>query len=313
MSADRQEVSGFFRRLSDKLKILGKKTGAAFLALAHKAAAVVKDVVNIYFGNDIRVYAGFATLKITTAIFPLFMMIIAILNFIPAYSPEDFTEMIFSMLPDLPEIKSLFMNVMSNLQRQSSGLLASVAALTTLWSASSGVSSVQRGLRKIYTETDNGVVRGKALAIVFTLVLVVMVPVLLLLNILGSSVSGVIRDALYAFGLENLTESLAQIVRVSGIFTYIMAFLTVLLLYVGLPGGRHRKLKSQLPGAFFTLVGRYLMNRIFSFFIPLFWKSSIYGSLASFFLTILWLQVAINILFLGSALNKSLQLQKQKI
>lgn len=266
-----------------------------------KAADVLRKTLNAYLAADMPVYAGFATLKITTAVFPLFMLIIALLNWLPGYSPRDFTNFLFSMIPDVPEVKALFTNVMSNLRSQSSGLLASVAALTSLWSSSAGVSSIQKGLGKL-SPGGGSALKLKLVSVLFTLVLVVLIPALLLFNVLGDSLISLVRSATELFGLAAVTDQLVSLIRVTGVITAALSLLILLLIYTFLPGGR-RSLRDQLPGAALTAVGWALFTWLFSTFMPIFWKSSIYGSLASLFLTLLWLEASINILFLGGALN----------
>lgn len=266
-----------------------------------KAADVLRKTLNAYLAADMPVYAGFATLKITTAVFPLFMLIIALLNWLPGYSPRDFTNFLFSMIPDVPEVKALFTNVMSNLRSQSSGLLASVAALTSLWSSSAGVSSIQKGLGKL-SPGGGSALKLKLVSVLFTLVLVVLIPALLLFNVLGDSLISLVRSATELFGFAAVTDQLVSLIRVTGVITAALSLLILLLIYTFLPGGR-RSLRDQLPGAALTAVGWALFTWLFSTFMPIFWKSSIYGSLASLFLTLLWLEASINILFLGGALN----------
>ncbi len=270
-----------------------------------KLFQTIRRTISIFTGNDMPVYAGFAALKISTAVFPLFMLIIALLNWIPAYSPQNLSDFLFSMLPDLPEVKTLFTNVMFNLRVQSSGLLASVAALTAFWSASAGVSSIQRGLKKMNAAPKGGI-REKLKALLFTAVLVILIPALLLFNVMGEYLIGLIRRVAVFFGIEAFTGTIAEIIRVSGIITACAAVLIILLLYTFLPGGK-RSLPRQLPGAVLTTAGWIAFTWLFSEFMPIFWKSSVYGSLASLFLTLLWLQISISIFFLGGALNRALE------
>ena len=73
-----------------------------------------------------------------------------------------------------------------------------------------------------------------------------------------------------------------------------------------MPGGK-RTFRSQVPGTVFATVGWLVFSRIFSFYIVHFWKLSyIYGSLTAIILMILWLDIIINLLFLGAAINAAL-------
>ena len=267
------------------------------------------ELVRIYARSEVHVYAGYATLRIVMAFFPLFMLIIAVANLLPGYSPEAFSETINSLLPDIPEVKNMIAESMSNLQAQSSGVLASVAALTTLWSASKGVTAIQKGLRKVNGDDRKGA-RNKFRALAFTVVLIVLIPAVTLFNLLGSSLAASADRIAGSLGLEPYAVDIANFLEVSGLLTAGISFLMILMIYDWLPGGR-RRMKDQIPGTVFTAVCWSLFTKLFSIFIPVFWKSTIYGSLASFFLTILWLQTMIQILLLGSAVNRAAAVRRQ--
>ena len=271
--------------------------------------AICKRTVKRYGENDMNVYAGYATLFIITAIFPFLMLVISIINMLPGYSPSDLTDFLFDFLPDMPSIKTLVLTMISNLKSQSSGLLASVSALTTLWSASAGVSSLQRGLKKLATDTRTKL-PDKAVALLFTLVFIVLVPAVILSQVLGNSIVDLAEAVTSFLRIEGIAEAVASVIRISGVVTIVAAAVVLLLTYAYLPGGR-RRLKEQLPGTVFTAVFWYAFTKLFSIFIPRFYRSSgVYGSLASLFLMLMWLRFIVTILFFGAALNSALAAEK---
>ena len=279
------------------------------LSNRNKFSKVITSTVKSFLENDVMVYAGASTLKILTAIFPMIMLAIAVVTWLPGYSPEDLSEIIFKVLPDLPEVKSLFSNVLTNLRAQSSGLLASFAALTTLWSASAGISSVQKGLKKVMPPEGKGL-NAKLVALLFTLGLIVMIPIVLFFKVFSGSLAGHIENAAGMYGAAKIIEKIIKIIHNLGFITPVLGFLATLLIYRFLPGGK-RKWRDQIPGASFTAVAWFLFTQLFSVFMPIFWKSSVYGSLASLFMTILWLQICIMILFIGGALNQAVADNRQ--
>lgn len=270
-----------------------------------RSVRVGKRVAALFQDNDMVVYAGHATLSILTALFPLIMLIISVLNMLPGYSPEDFTNFVFRYLPDLPQVKTFFEGVVTNLREQSTGLLASVAAITALWSASAGVTAVQKGLVKITPDAEKGI-KDKVVALLFTLALVVLIPLVLLVNVMGDTVVALLQSFSAKFGFDYVIVYIISVIRGSGAVTAAAAVLLVLLMYTYLPGGR-RKLRGQIPGAVLALICWYIFTKLFSIFVPLFWKSSIYGSLASLFLVINWVRIMIMIFFAGGALNSALE------
>ena len=248
-----------------------------------------------YFNEgEMTVYSGNATLFIITAAFPFIMLIIAIVNMLPGYSPKDVSELFFKILPDLDSLKELVEAMIVNLKNQSGGILAGVAALTTLWSASQGVAAIQAGLNKL-----DGTQSGKGMLNI--------IKRLVCTLLLGESIKGVINDIMERIGLESIDSLLSSILDLSLIIIILAAIIVILFIYAYLPAQKH-SLKSMLPGTIFCVVGWVVFTELFAFFIPRFYHaSSLYGSLASLFLALLWIRIIIMILFFGGALNKALQ------
>ena len=92
-------------------------------------------------------------------------------------------------------------------------------------------------------------------------------------------------------------------VSFSALAAFGLSILTFVLIYTFVPGGR-RRMRDQLPGALFTAVVWFVFSSIFTYYIRTSWKLSyIYGSLTSIILVILWLNVSINVMFLGAGVN----------
>lgn len=228
-------------------------------------------------------FAGYATLFIVISFFPFAMLIISIIGMLPGFSAEDATEILLRFLPDLDAVRELVTSVITNLKDQTSGLLASVAAVATLWSASKGVFAIQKGLD--HMDKEEGIepkkkVKGAGIMIIkrllFTLLLVVMIPAMLLFDLPGAAVSALIL---------------------------LFSLLVILAIYTLLPAKR-KTWKSRFPGAVFTVVCWFAFTELFSYFIPRFFNASLYGSLASVFLVFMWVWIMVIILFAGEILNR---------
>lgn len=262
----------------------------------------LKEMLKIFLDNDIFVYSGNACLYILTAAFPFLMLIIAIVNIIPFFTTEDVLNLIFKVLPDLSIIRESFRSIISNLKNESSGFLASLAAVGTLWSASGGITAIQKGLIRITPGAEKRSY-DKIISIVFTLLFIIAIPALIFFGLLGSSFINFIRTMTEHLGLEVVMDTFVSVMKISNMVSSIsMAFL-FLLTYTYLPGGK-RKMRNQVPGAIISAILCFLFSYLFSKFIPIFWNSSsIYGSLASVFLIILWLRVIVIIIFTGAIYN----------
>ena len=293
----------------------------------------IKDLllrgIEMFGEARVLVYAGYATLFIVTALFPCLMLIISIVNLIPGYSANDVADILLQILPDLGPVKELIGSIIINIQGQSDGVLASVAAVATLWSASNGVHAMQQGLDQMdRKETDeaeeeecglkekvSSAVKGILKRIFFTLIMIILIPALLVFEMLGDSVSSAICSAIERVNPENLNSILKSIdsfFHISSLLVILFALLVLLQIYAKLPE-KQRKLKSQIPGALAAGLGWLLFTKLFSFFIPrIYHASSLYGSLASLFLLLLWLRYFIIILFAGRILNHTLEEEKER-
>jgi membrane protein len=110
-----------------------------------KLIALVRKVLKISSDQDLAVYAGNATLYIMMSVIPMLMVVIAAVSVMPWFTSADFRNLLFEYLPDIPEIQNLISNIITTLNGQSSSFVASLSALTSIWSASSGISAIQKG------------------------------------------------------------------------------------------------------------------------------------------------------------------------
>ena len=254
----------------------------------------------VFQENRMPVYSGYATLFIIIAIIPFIILIISVVNLIPGYSSEDVVDLLMQILPDLEPIENLTETMISALKDQTGGLLASAAAVTTLWSASKGVMAVQKGLNELDSkeEADGTGGKGETAAIAakgrnyirnilkrlaFTLTLIILIPVILLVRMMDDSLLGI-----------------------SSLLVILLALTVTLLLYARLPA-KHRTLRSQIPGAVIAIFCGAAFTKLFSFFVPILYHSSLYGALAAVFLLLLWLRYMTMILFAGGVLNHVLE------
>ena len=286
----------------------------------------------IFRDSKMSVYSGYATLFIVTAVFPCIILIISIVNLLPGYSAKDVADILFQILPDLGPIKDLVESLMTDLKGQTGGLLASAAAVTTLWSASKGVSAIQNGLNQLDSdeldreakkeeeEHPGLLAKGLKLAkgllkrLFFTLMVIILIPALLVFEMLGDSIAGTICSAIQKVNpnvQDSTLSTIDSIFNVSSLVVILLALLVILQIFAYLPVKR-RTLRSQLPGGILTGVSWFLFTELFSFFIPRFYHASnLYGSLASLFLLLLWLRFVVMILFAGGVLNHALEEKRQ--
>lgn len=262
-------------------------------------------VLGPFLGQNMPIFAGCATLFLLMASFPLLIWVLVVVNHLPWYSVLDLADLLYQFLPDVPEIQDTVLEVLYSLSAQSTTFVASFAAITTLFSASSGMSAVQRGLQRL-TPGARFTLYDRLLALLYTVVFEGLLLVVLLLQGLRSifrPLSELLSASPYGRGVIAFFQ---HWINFSDLIALPVIFVLILLIYTFVPGGK-RPLRSQLPGAAFATIGWVLFSNLFSYYIVHFWKLSyIYGSLTAIILMILWLDIIINLLFLGAALNAAM-------
>ena len=262
-------------------------------------------VVRKYLALDMAVYAGSATLFLLRASFPMLMWVLVLVNLLPGFSVESVAELLADFLPQIPSVQESTIQLLQNLSSQSAQFVASLAVLTTIVSASGGMSALQIGLQRL-TPGSRRTFLNRLLAVGYTFVFELLLLVMLALQGMKSLFAR-FADTLPFFRHYAAVVHEAQRVANIGRFVIIpLLFVLLLLIYTYVPGGR-RTLRSQLPGTIFATAGWLIFSRVFSFYILHFWRLSyIYGSLTAVILVILWLFVIINLIFLGAGLNAEL-------
>lgn len=254
-----------------------------------------------YMAQDMTVYAGHATLFLLTAFFPLLMWLLVVVNTLPGFTVDSVVELFFRFLPDIPVIRDTIASLITSMNENSNTFVASLAVITTLVSASSGMAAIQKGLQKL-TPGSRCTMLDRLWAVVYTFAFLW----LLLIVLFCQNLSPLLHWALSLLpwlSQSHLFLRLHSLVSFSALAAFGLSILTFVLIYTFVPGGR-RRMRDQLPGALFTAVVWFVFSSIFTYYIRTSWKLSyIYGSLTSIILVILWLNVSINVMFLGAGVN----------
>ena len=275
--------------------------------------SVVKETIRVYAENEMSVYAGYTTLYILMAMVPLLTLVIGVVNLLPDMSLQHLESTLRELLPNIPEVRSMLHNIITNVNRQAGSLAISLSVVASLWSASNGVNAIQMGLSKI-SGTSGSFIRQRSAAMLYTVLFIALIPALFIFRVLRGSIETLIGAVNEWLNIPDIAGRLIEFMEYSGLVTAAAMALIILLAYTYLQGVR-RKLRFQLPGTLFSVVLWLAFSSLFEIFIKRFWQaSSLYGSLASVFLAAMWLKSIVMILFYGAALNEALihrQMEKE--
>jgi len=243
--------------------------------------AVVKAVT----GDRVSLHAAHASFFVITSAVPVASILFALTGVL---RPDGSVETLFKIPSSV--LSDLLSHLTAELHSIPGVSLLSFSTVTTLWSASRGISGIRSGIETIYGCTEkSGYVahrlRSLLVTVLFILFLVATVGILLFGDFLGLQ-SARIRFPVFAAVL---------IVSFTGIYTA--------------AARRSEKVRCEIrlhiPGALFSTVGWIVFSWGYSLYIRHFPSATtLYGGLAAICLIMLWLYFCMMILLLGAEVNK---------
>lgn len=260
-----------------------------------------KWIFDKYKKDEVTVYAAQASFFIVISFFPFIMLLLTLIQFIPAVSKSDLLELLVSLMPDM--LDSLVVGIVDELYTKSPATALSLSAIAAIWSASRGMMGIARGLDRVYESPQSGgYILRRLICSGYTLLFVAACVASLLLLVLGTTIQRLIFQIFpMASGFTRYVISLRSFLA--------LAILVVVFtgLYTLLPVGHH-SLKSQIPGALFSTLGWIVFSGLFSIYFNNFSNYSyMYGSLTAVVVLMLWLYICICILLIGAELNYHLE------
>ena len=135
-------------------------------------------------------------------------------------------------------------------------------------------------------------------ATVYTVMFILVIIFLLVLSVFGNSLNIFIAE--HVPFLRNMADWL---IRARNIITPIVMIVFLLLIYKFLPN-RRDTYKRQLPGAVFSTLGWMVISWVFSVYVDVFKGfSSMYGSLTTIMLIMMWMYFCMYCILIGGELN----------
>lgn len=264
-----------------------------------------KQIYDKFVKDEITVYAAQASFFIVLSSFPFIMLLMSIIQFIPAVTHADLLELVSRIFPS--KVIPLMETILADLYTTSPAAVLSVTTIVTLWSASRGILGIERGLNRITDCTERrNYVYSRILNSGYTIVFIAVCIMSLILLVFGSSLQRLFLRYFPIFNhLAPLLICFRALLSLSVLIFFFMG------LYTFLPYEK-QSLRYQFPGAVFSTVSWILFSFGFSIYFSHFSRYSyMYGSLAAVVILMLWLYFCICILFLGAEVNQHLTKRRE--
>ncbi len=253
---------------------------------------ILKIITQIFLkckNDNINTVSNQLTYKILLSLFPFVIFLMTLI----AYFNLDINILLMKVSNMIPiqamGIVNLFITEVvtkKNIQLLSSSLLISI------FSASSGFSSIIKCINKIYCQHDS---RNFLVIRIISIFCVIFFALSLILCII-----------LIVFG-NKIFSSLSIYSPISIIFRYftsifLLTFFSALIYKISI--SRKINFLSLLPGAMFCACGWIVLSYAFNFYVNNFSRySTFYGSVGSIFILMLWINLLINVLLVGIEIN----------
>lgn len=244
--------------------------------------------------DNISAYAAQSAFFIILSIIPFLMLFISLVQYTPV-TKGMVMEVVNRTMPVY--LTSFLISIIEEIYTRNAGLV-SVAAVAAIWASAKGIQYMSGGLNAVYDikETRN-YFRLRLRAMLYTLVLVAAIVLALMLLVFGNSIQGILVEYVpLAAELTGVVLKLRSLIML-GVFIFFFA-----VLFKMLPN-RKATLRSQLPGSVLCAVAWSVFSYGLSVYVDYFNGFSMYGSLTTIVLLMLWMYFCMYIVLVCGEIN----------
>ena len=245
--------------------------------------------------DHVGAYAAQSAYFFMLCLIPIILLLITMVQYTPVTKADVMTAVI-QVFP--ASVENLITSIVNQVYNQSMGIIP-VTIIVAMWSAGKGVLAMASGLNCIYScrETRNYIVL-RIRSTVYTLLFIVVIILLLVLSVFGNTL-----NLFIARHIPFLKRIADWLIETRAVITPTVLVIFSLMLYKFLPNRRGR-FRDQLPGAMFAAVGWMVISWVFSIYLDVFKGfSSMYGSLTTIVLIMLWMYFCMYSILLGGEIN----------
>lgn len=259
-----------------------------------KVIGNVKSFVDKCKSDKINAYSAQSAFFIILSIIPFLMVFSSLLQY-TSVTESMLQEIIRRVMPEY--VSPFLISLVDEVYNRSMGII-SITAVAAVWSAAKGVQYMTDGLNSVndLEETRNWFIL-RFWAVVYTVVFLVAIVLTLLVLVFGNSLREV--AAHYVPILGKLSDFLSYFRGLVMLGVLILFFDVV---FTALPN-KKLSFKGQFPGAVICGVAWYLFSFGLSVYVDYFNGFSMYGSLTTIALIMLWLYFCMYIMMMSAEVN----------
>lgn len=280
-----------------------KNTKGIEMGEAEKKKSVVKKLIQyirvfqkMLKEENIGAHASSAAFFLFLSIIPIVMIVCALLQHAPNVQIELWSYISQAVIPE--KIADFLKDIINTYQGNPMTLV-SVSAIITVWSASKGMLALIRGMNAVYEiKESRNYVMLRLRALVYTIFLLVSILLSIGLLVFGNTVVELFHPRFSIIGqIWGWLRPLRYVIVACFLS---LAFCTF---YCLLPNNR-LSWRKQLPGAVLAAVFWIIYSFAFSVYLDYFNGFSMYGSLTTVIIVMIWLYFCMYIFFCGALMNR---------
>ncbi len=245
--------------------------------------------------DRIDAFAAQSALFIIMSFFPFAMLVLTLIQYTPI-SADMVLELMMEALP--PSFYDVIVGIVKELFTSSTVLLSGTV-IAALWATGRSIIAITNGLNSVRgVQESRNYFYMRLRSGIYILFLVVAILLAVILLLFGNLIQGKILD--YIPVLQKFT---GMIIGVRAVISILILSLVFLSMYCALPNCRVNII-CQIPGAVFAAAAWSICSYGFSIYFDLAGSfSSVYGSLTTVVMIMLWLYFCMWLLFAGAEVN----------
>ena len=254
------------------------------------------EVKNRVIKNDLMTYANSLSFKLILAIFPFIISLLTLVGFFNL-SADKFVLGIIHYIPK--GVDKMFIEFFGEIMETKRVSLFSSSLFIAIYSASAGFYTMIKGICKSY---DVNIGKTFFIKKLFSIVLVILFIITIIATFYVIIFGDIINELLVKFRIVNyippfLTGLLMLVIYGAVLFVFLICLYKFSI-------GVKTKIKTFLPGVFFTVGAWLIISKLFNLYVNNFSRYSvIYGSLGAIFIFALWLFLLSSVILIGAQLN----------
>jgi len=253
--------------------------------------------------NEIMPLATQLTYRLVFSLFPFLIFLISLVGFFD-WDADVLLNTVSDLFPE--QIAAQINEIIHQVVDTRNPSIMSTSLIMYLFTVSNGFRAVMRGINRAYGYNDN---RKSILRWIYCTILVMVLAVAIIISMLvvvfGDSIYELVTRFVYT------GPWLTVIFGFAGVLVVIAIMLATIMLIYRLSCAKPQSFIELLPGAIITIAVWAISSAAFNFWINNFSSYSlIYGSIASIFITMLWLNIISTVILIGAQVNALINVQK---